>query len=164
MRRKETIAKKQPTSEFTTSADLLAGAFVPVRMHLNVTVRPGHRAEDSEATGSDDSRMRRRALKALLDQHAPRLLEWTKRSTDNANLLAIDPASALLQSGVKLSDIEKLGIKAGLAAPSREVLPSGVELAAFNVKVSSERAATRRTGGPASGETAGGIRANTRSR
>jgi hypothetical protein len=129
-----------PSADLVTAADLLAGAVIPVRIHLSVTIRPGARDEGAPTANPKSGRLPRHVgLGTLLERHTPQVLQWAKLSADNANLLVLDPVLALAQAGVKLSDAEQRAVTQRMKAlVVEQVLPPGVELAKFNVKIASE--------------------------
>ena len=122
--------KPHDHSNLITAADVLAGAAIPMRVTLDVTIRPGSGQEP---------------IDAHLARHVPQILRWAKRSPDNARLLLVDPVAAIAQSGVKLSAAEQLALHqhAGTQA-AREVLPAGVELVGLDVKVATQKRGGRR--------------------
>jgi hypothetical protein len=104
-----------------TSADVLAGAVIPVRVRLSVTVRPPEPDAAQNATSVD----------AQLARHAPQLLAWAQQSPENARLLLTDPLEAAVRAKLKLSDAERRA----LAVQFDPVLPPGVELTGLDIKI-----------------------------
>jgi len=104
-----------------TSADVLAGAVVPVRIRLNVTVHPPDPAAAQNATSVD----------ARLAHHAPKLLAFASQSAENAALLLTDPLAAAASAKLKLTDAERRA----LAEQFDAVLPPGVELSDLQIDI-----------------------------
>ena len=125
--------------QWTTASDLLAGATLPVKVTLNVTLAPGlteHIAgEDPECAhrGGPD-------IESRFAQFAPAVLKWASRSSDNASLLITSPLEAIDRSGAKVSKSDRAALEQHLRSVTpTEVLPAGIELSGFNVNVAKEK-------------------------
>jgi hypothetical protein len=131
--RMATSKRANPPAQRTnliTAADVMAGAVVPMRLTLTVTIRPGSGEEP---------------LDTQLARHLPKLLRWANESPANAAMLLVDPVSAVARSGVKLSRAEQLALEQQLGRRvATEVLPAGTELAGLNVKVMRQKRGGRR--------------------
>lgn len=104
-----------------TAADLMAGAVLPMQVHLTVTVRP--------PTGKEP-------LDARFAPYVPALMEWAGLSPENAALLVVDLAAAFVQAGIKLSRADRQALDRHLGRPAAsQVLPPGVTLTGLDVKV-----------------------------
>lgn len=132
-----------------TAADLMAGAVIPVRLSLNVTLRPGSREGRGRAGTASAPRLRRGpSVDTRLVQHAPRITEWARRNAENAALLFSDPLSAVAKAGVELSETDRDLLKRRVEALiPRDVLPAGVKLAGLKVTVVGEEYAQRKEHG-----------------
>jgi hypothetical protein len=101
----------------------MAGAAIPMNLTLDVTIRPG--------TGDEP-------LDALLARHVPALLKWASGNSANAELLLVDPITAVARSGVKLTRSEQLALEQQLGRQTvTDVLPPGAQVSRFDVKVAS---------------------------
>jgi hypothetical protein len=99
----------------------MAGAVIPMNLTLDVTLRPGNGDE---------------LLDTLLARHVPNILKWAARSPANAQLLLVDPITAVARSGVKLTRPEQLALEQQLGRQTAtDILPPGARVARFDVKV-----------------------------
>lgn len=142
-RTKPSRAKKPPAHDaahhhlpagWTTAAQLLAGATIPVRMRVTVKLyadsaeQPAPRAPCAGAMPP--------SVEPRLRQHTPRLLAWAKDPA-NARQLLLDPTVAARKAGVELSaPATELLRSQGVADARTSVLPAGVELVALEVSAS----------------------------
>jgi hypothetical protein len=131
-------SRTHPRADVITAADLLAGAVMPMRLRLNVTVRrgtPEHPEHVQSATPRQPV-----SLDTRLSQHTAELLKWAESKSENAELLLTDPASAAEHAGLKLSaeDHHALKHRMDILQPG-VVLPPGVELVDLKVNVAHER-------------------------
>lgn len=137
MKKKSRPAGHTHPPNLITVADLLAGAVVPVRMHLKVTIRPDLPDGKPEAgTRLSAARLRELALARRLGNRTPQLLAWARRSGENAALLLVDPVAAAARAGLKLSRDDSRALQEQLG-PGADVLPPGVELTGLEVKIAS---------------------------
>ena len=129
---------EHPPKGMVMAADLLAGAVMPMKLTLNVTIRPGQghgAAEDPDCP----PRPHRPRVEDRLSQYTPEVLAWASRNRDNATLLLVDPKAAAARSGVKLSRTDLRALEQHVhSAGATEVLPPGVELVALNVRVAAD--------------------------
>jgi hypothetical protein len=131
---------EHPPPGMVTAADLLAGAVMPMRLRLNVTVRPGSR----EVTDPERRAMHRARpglpIDARVGRHARSVLEWARRDARNANLLLTDPVAAFARAGIRLSQSDQAALRRSVESVSaQETLPAGVELVGLNVNVVNEK-------------------------
>ena len=99
----------------------MAGAVIPMNLTLDVTIRPG--------TGDEP-------LDALLGRHVPALRKWASGNPANAELLLVDPITAVARSGVKLTRPEQLALEQQLGRQTvTDVLPPGAQVSRFDIKV-----------------------------
>src|SRR5687767_1122756 len=91
---REHSKKHAAHAHLITSADLMAGAVMPIKLRLNVTVRPGSR---EAATGMT------LPIEHRLAKHAPQMHAWAKRSAENAALLITDPAGAVARARIRMA-------------------------------------------------------------
>ena len=122
-----------------TTADLLAGATLPMKVTLNLTLEPGLTAK---IAGEDAACVHRGGpdLGTRLDEYTPALVKWAAKSSDNAMLLLTRPLEALDQSGVKVSAADRAALEQHVrSVMPTEVLPGGIELVAANVNVAKGR-------------------------
>ena len=103
----------------------MAGAVMPMRLRLNVTIRPAPK----DAHG----------LEGRLGKHTPQLMAWAKRDADNAKLLITSPAAAATKAKLPLAVLDRRALeRATTAADTTAVLPAGVKLVGFDVKLANE--------------------------
>jgi hypothetical protein len=128
-----------PPSDMITAADLLAGAVMPMKLTLNVTIRPGVRDE----TAPDDPECQHRqspTVESRLSKYTPHVAKWAAESNENAALLLVDPMQAIARSGAEFSRADQLLLKRHVRSVGpTEVLPPGVELVAANIKFGGEQ-------------------------
>jgi len=123
-----------------TAADLMAGAVVPVRLSLNVTIRPGSRhGRDAARAPKTGRSYRGQSPDTILGRHGRKITEWARRNPDNATMLFSDPWSAVAKAGVELSEVDRDVLKRRVEALlPRDVLPAGVKLVGLKVNVVGE--------------------------
>lgn len=120
---------------WVTTADLLAGATLPMKITLNVTLEPGL---TDKIAGEDPECVHRGGpdIEGRLAQYTPTLLKWAARSSDNASLLLTRPLDALDKSGAKVSAGDRAALEQHLRSVTpTEVLSGGIEVVAANVNV-----------------------------
>ena len=127
-------------SEWITAADLMAGATIPIRLHLNVTLRPDSPQSTESGQGANSSGRRAPVtLERRLRKHTAKLLEWAKDDAENASVLLMDPLTAAGYAGVKLSPTEQQALAERVRVRSLgDMLPPGVELVTLRVMASTE--------------------------
>ena len=131
------MATKDPkpaAKQWITAADLLAGATLPMKLTLNVTLHRGLR-EEHAAEDADCLHRQSPAVETRFEQYAPHVAQWAAKSRQNAEMLLVNPMAAIAESRAKVSRSDALLLKKHLRTvmPS-EVLPPGVELVASTVK------------------------------
>lgn len=122
-----------------TTADLLAGATLPMRVTLNVTLEPGL---TDKIAGEDPACAHRGRpdIGSILEQYTPTLVKWASKSSDNAMLLLTNPLEALDRSRANVSAGDRAALEQHLrSVMPTEVLPGGVQLVAANVNVAKGR-------------------------
>ncbi|HVG10562.1 MAG TPA: hypothetical protein VNM67_22845 [Thermoanaerobaculia bacterium] len=121
-----------------TTADLLAGAVLPMRLTLNVTIHPGLR----NTLGDEEpecQHQRGADLESRLTKYTPAVLDWARQSNENAAMLLVDPMAAAARLGAKLSRVDARALQKHVRTVGpTEILPPGVELVAINVKVADD--------------------------
>jgi|ERR1051326_703260 hypothetical protein len=133
------ILQPPRSKKFVTTADLLAGATLPMKVTLNVTLEPGL---TDKIAGEDPECVHRGGpdIESRLAQYTPALMKWAARSSDNAKLLITQPLAALDKSGAKVSAGDRAALEAHLRSVTpTEVLPAGIELVAANVNIAKGR-------------------------
>lgn len=112
-----------------TAADLMAGATLPVRVRLHVTLHA-----DSPRPGGSN------ILAVQLRRHSSKLLGWAKGDPKRARQLLLDPIGAAAAAGAKLSTADLAVLdKHARAAELTSVLPAGVELVGLEVETSTSK-------------------------
>ena len=130
----------QPPANMFTSADFFAGSILPVRLRLNVTVRPGSREPDEKRPRAETLYQRHeQSIHARLGRNGPKFLAWARRSSENATLFLTDPEAAAAQAGIKLATADRRAViqHFKVLGPG-EVLPAGVELEKLDIKIASD--------------------------
>lgn len=131
--------KHEHPKGMVTAADLLAGAVLPMRLTLNVTIHPGLRS----TLGDEEPECQHRRgvdLESRLTKYTPAVLDWARRSKENAAMLLVDPVAAAAQSGAKLSRVDARALRQHVrTVGATEILPPGVELVAIDVKVADDK-------------------------
>lgn len=131
--------KHEHPKGMVTAADLLAGAVLPMRLTLNVTIHHGLR----NTLGDEEPECQHRrgaSLESRLTKYTPAVLDWARRSNENAAMLLVDPMAAAVQAGAKLSHVDARALQQHVrTVEATEVLPPGVELVAINVKVADDQ-------------------------
>ncbi len=131
---------EHPPPGMVTAADLLAGAVMPLRLRLNVTVRPGSREVTDPARRGMHRARRGFPIDARVGRHARSVVEWARRDARNANLLLTDPVTAFARAGVRLSQSDQAALRRSVESLSaQETLPAGVELVGLNVNAVNEK-------------------------